>query len=281
VPPAVQVQTETPPQRQGSFMMGALFSGGLALVGALAWWGIAAITDRELGLIAWGVGLLAGAGMAAGYRNKTAGGGVLAAFMAVAGIVVGKILIFSTIVLPTVLNLSSAGDENDPDVLRDRVEYHLTLKNLEGKGISPDDATDKQWSDAGSAAEERVSQMSEDELARAGRDAKAYQDEENLVSDVAEDLLAQRGAEDEDNFMALTLVEREAREKVKAMTPDERAARLAAIEQEQDAVTEVGGALQVIVVGGVFVVTMFGLMDIVFVLLAIFSAFKVASGATS
>jgi len=78
----------------GTFFLGCMLSLGGALVGAGTWFGIAVVTNYELGWIAWGLGVLAGAGMALGYREETVQGGVVAAGIAVVGILAAKIAVF-------------------------------------------------------------------------------------------------------------------------------------------------------------------------------------------
>lgn len=62
-----------------------------ALIGAAAWAAVAYYTHYELGIIAWGIGLLAGAGVVLGTRGG-AGlvGGVIGVVCALGGIAVGK-----------------------------------------------------------------------------------------------------------------------------------------------------------------------------------------------
>ena len=74
----------------GSFLRGLIMSIVGALIGALLWYGVVIATDYELGLIAWGVGILAGLGMLLGYRETDDLGGITAAFVALAAIFAAK-----------------------------------------------------------------------------------------------------------------------------------------------------------------------------------------------
>jgi hypothetical protein len=68
-----------------------LGAGAAALVGALIWGGIAALTNYEIGLIAWGIGALVGFGAHAfGSQGKEAG--IACAALAVVSILGGKVL---------------------------------------------------------------------------------------------------------------------------------------------------------------------------------------------
>lgn len=73
-----------------SFLMGLTLAAVGALVGGAIWFGLLAATGRELRIAAWGVGLLAGGGMFAGYQKHDFSAGFLAACLAGAGIVGAK-----------------------------------------------------------------------------------------------------------------------------------------------------------------------------------------------
>lgn len=71
-------------------VVSGLWALGLALAGALVWAIITAVTDRQLGLIAIAVGLLAGAGAARGGRTRQAQ--IVGAAAAVIGYFAGQML---------------------------------------------------------------------------------------------------------------------------------------------------------------------------------------------
>jgi len=73
---------------------------GGALVGAIIWLVIAKATGFEIGFIAWGVGGLAGVGMTVFTDRRSAGLGVLAAVFAICGIFMGKMFVAKWVVLP-------------------------------------------------------------------------------------------------------------------------------------------------------------------------------------
>ena len=69
------------------------FVGGVvgAVIGAAVWAAVAYFAHYEIGIIAWGIGLLAGVGVAAGAKDDTsAATGVMAACIALAGVAGGK-----------------------------------------------------------------------------------------------------------------------------------------------------------------------------------------------
>ncbi len=72
-------------------MFGLLGSSIGAGLGAGLWFGILVSANREMSLIAWIVGVLAGIGMYAGYRDKTAFAGMIAGAVAFAGIFGAKV----------------------------------------------------------------------------------------------------------------------------------------------------------------------------------------------
>jgi hypothetical protein len=78
-----------------SFGRGALFSVIGAAIGAAIWSGIAIATHYEIGWIAWGLGALAGAGMALGHEDKDGtAAGITAAGISIAGILAAKVIIY-------------------------------------------------------------------------------------------------------------------------------------------------------------------------------------------
>ncbi len=82
-------------------MLGVVLSGVGALIGAVLWGGVALATGFEIRIIAWAVGLLAGLGMALGYRDGDGTiRGLVAAGMSLFGIVLGKVIILVGVLLP-------------------------------------------------------------------------------------------------------------------------------------------------------------------------------------
>ena len=81
-----------------SFGRGALFSVIGALIGAGVWAGVGIATNYEIGWIAWGLGALAGAGMALGHDDKDGtAAGITAAGISIAGILAAKFFIYQHI----------------------------------------------------------------------------------------------------------------------------------------------------------------------------------------
>lgn len=81
-------------KRTGAFAIGVVLSGIAVLIGAAVWSIVAISTGYELGLIAWGLGGVAGYGMFLGYRRQSTMAGLAAAGTAVVGILAAKVTIF-------------------------------------------------------------------------------------------------------------------------------------------------------------------------------------------
>ncbi len=87
-------------QANGPFWRGCVLSAIAVLITAAVWCGVAVFTGREFGLIAWALGIMAGGGMVLGYGGDNDLAGITAAFIALFGIVAAKWMIFSSVVLP-------------------------------------------------------------------------------------------------------------------------------------------------------------------------------------
>ncbi len=138
----------------GAILLGTFLSFLGAMLGAAIWAGIAYTTRFELSLIAWAVGGLAGGGMYLGYRNQSTFAGLIASFMAVLGIVVGKIAVFVLVILTMLASLASATNNapvntggleiqaptrgSDTENRYDLAQHHARLK-ADRQGLSPDD----------------------------------------------------------------------------------------------------------------------------------------------
>jgi hypothetical protein len=82
---------------RGSVLVGCVLSMAGALVGAVIWCVVALTTQYEIGWIAWALGLLAGGGMLLGCKTREPSFGVLAAAIALGGIVAAKVMMFTQV----------------------------------------------------------------------------------------------------------------------------------------------------------------------------------------
>jgi hypothetical protein len=151
-----------------TFARGCLFSGLGALVGAAIWCGIAIVTEYEIGWIAWGLGALAGVGMLKGYGSESVRAGLVAALIAVVGIVGAKAMVFFYVNYDDISQVSAmidrVKDESSDD--RDRLASHRTWVQAFQGGWQPDDGAFESAEEANGAA---AYMLSDDEL----RDALA------------------------------------------------------------------------------------------------------------
>lgn len=86
-------ELEVPGAQRSHFSVGLLGSFVGALIGATVWAVVAIVTNYQLGIIAWGLGALAGYGMVRGHREARVGAGIVAALVAVLGIVAARAMI--------------------------------------------------------------------------------------------------------------------------------------------------------------------------------------------
>ena len=205
-----------------AFLRGCAVSAGFTLMGVIVWWAVAYYLDIQLGLIAWAVGGLAGAGMMLGYGHEDALPGIAAAVIAFLGIIVAKVLIFASLFLPLF---------TDPDRFAEEM--------------------------ADEAAVEEEFDMA-DELAA---------NEEEMAAEEAPGEAAVNEAALDD----------EAAEEVNPAVAEEAPA-----DEELDEEEAVDEGVPVAAMGVAFLIffglTMFGFVDIIFVLLACATAYKMGSG---
>lgn len=95
------------------FLLGCIASGVGAAIGVGVWFAIARSFGVEIGYIALGLGGLAGLGMFLGHREASQVGGLVAAGIALAGILLAKYLVFSLVIVPTVSDIVLGGDPRE------------------------------------------------------------------------------------------------------------------------------------------------------------------------
>ncbi len=149
---------------QGNLIVGCALSLGGALLGALIWAIVAVATGFEIGWIAWGVGLLAGLGMAMGYRPAEGGvPAVLAAIMALVGVAAAKVFILAWYVVPA---LATAGAEAAVVDARMIAQFRMVDETLKLRGIDPEKASEEEVDAVFEEVSKRVEAMSDDEIDR-------------------------------------------------------------------------------------------------------------------
>jgi len=179
-----QESSTTGPGEGGNLIKGAVISAIFAFVGALVWYFIAKGTHREIGWIAWGVGVAAGFGMMIGYNGTSVKSGAVAAAMAVGGILLGKFMVFTWVVVPLFAG-PQMNEMLDKELAKlsdeDKLQVWVTNQQLEKKGISPADATDEQREAASDEADKIIAKMDaktkKAETAKAGAALKKFGEE--------------------------------------------------------------------------------------------------------
>ena len=224
----------------GTFLLGIAFSSIGALIGAAIWTVVAMTTGYSIGWIAWGVGVLAGIGMKLGYRNQSTSAGVAAASVALAGVLVAKVAIFGFVMYAVI-----TGDTNDIDMQREYVKGNMTYQILEDRGISTEDYSEEEWESAYDEVSPRVDSMSDEEIREKWQ---AFRDAEEAEFDAAEAEQEELGTTNGEPI------------------PDP--------EYEEIGGAEAAGAFGALLVA--FFISMFGLFDLLFVFLAVSSAYKIA-----
>ena len=223
-----------------SFMFGAALSAGFAAAGGVVWFLVAWYLNLEVGYVAWGIGLLAGLGMHLGYRDANTKAGVVAASMSLASIILAKAAIFGFVMYAVI-----SGDTNDPELRKTFVTAAIAGEILDERGIESESERENQWDSAWSEAEQRVNSMSP-------ADVEAKHKE----------LLAAAEAEEES----------EDEESGEADAGDESSLAEA---DESPSVEDASAGLAAFAV--YFFQTQFGLFDLLWVFLAVSSAFRLGS----
>ncbi len=195
-------------------IIGILCSAIGAAIGGAIWCMVAYKTEREVGWIAWAVGILAGVGMRVGFRDIGYFPGMIAGGLASLGIIGGKFAVFYIVLQPLFAALSDVSQVSRED-LADLVARRAVA---DAGVVSTDD-------------DEKFEQAVEAEMPKAVAEVAKLNDQQ--VRDRATEL----------------------------------AGRLSA-----DLQTEMRGQ---------FWKLMFSFWDVLFIPLAVFSAFRVASGVGS
>jgi ribosomal protein L40E len=109
---AVNAKTKERMKGAGRLGLGIIVSSAVAALGGVVWAMIAIHGEVELGFLAWGIGFVTGGAMLACVREPSFDTGMIAAGIAVCGILLAKLIMFSGVV-PDV----SGEFLRDPDAL--------------------------------------------------------------------------------------------------------------------------------------------------------------------
>ncbi|MGD9637326.1 MAG: hypothetical protein AB7G28_21890 [Pirellulales bacterium] len=243
----------------GSLLRGSFFSFLGAMLGAIIWAVLCYATMYEFSVVAWGLGGLAGLGMALGHEDDDGTfAGIIAAFMSVLGIVAAKVFIVVIFVAAAVSAMVSEmpleADGQGFDVVsfqRAALADATAMKELEASGENLDTVSDERWEQLLEKAKGDVADLSPAEVeARLNE----FGDEERSVSKFAasDEVAAEEDFADEND----------------AADADHDDAALADAELQDDEAPTFGS-----VVG-----SLFGPIDGLWILLAFFTAYKVGAG---
>ena len=133
--------------RAGTFPLGCVLSCAGAMVGAIVWSIVCVVTEYEIGYIALGLGLLAGAGMFKGYNTPSFLAGVTAAGIAVVGILAAKATTFVYLSYPEIQEVrrmaAALSDEHAED--RSRLAEHRANLRARHSGFSYSDERNESY----------------------------------------------------------------------------------------------------------------------------------------
>lgn len=231
-------------RRLGAFGLGCALSTGGALIGAGVWFAVAVITDYEIGYIAWALGLLAGGGMAIGYRDRNARAGATAALISAGGIVAAKLAIFLYVNAADIsaarAEIAQIGSESQLNLQAGSAE--VVGHRVEQEALRNHWSWDSQYRDTAYEAHgDAVAELTDEELAVEIAKVKAWNDGDKwndrsyttnfMIMHYAqqswEDTLKERGEDPNEVYEGpgkreWTRLVHAAREKVEAIEPQER-----------------------------------------------------------
>ncbi|MEA2709900.1 MAG: hypothetical protein QOF78_2501 [Phycisphaerales bacterium] len=169
---------------RAAYIRGTIISGVAALIGAFIWFAIAKGIEREIGWVAWGIGVMAGFGMMIGANGNSVTAGMIAAIMATAGIMLGKVMVFCFVVLPMFSNIL---DKTFGRIsAADKLELTITDQQLEKKKIDVESATDAQRDIAKGEAKTLIAKM--DAKTRQAETQKAVDSFNRLVDEARDEI---------------------------------------------------------------------------------------------
>ncbi|MBN1344803.1 MAG: hypothetical protein JXQ73_19070 [Phycisphaerae bacterium] len=248
----------------GSFLLGCVLSGTFALVGAALWCVLAIVTGREFGLVAWGIGLAAGFGMVLGFRDRNPLAGIVAAGISVFGITVGKIAIFVFVIYAI-----ATGNTSSTDLQKAILVLSMTEDALDEHGITDQAERKAKWDATAEEARKRVDRMNKAQLEAEWQKYQAKVEAKRRTEALAA-VMAEAGEE--------AATTQEAGDAGKPTTRAARASPRRVLAEELDEKEDMEEDPEGEELFRDFLKFSFGGMDILFILLAIASAYKLASG---
>jgi hypothetical protein len=286
---------------QASFFKGLAASFGGALIGGIIWFLIAWGTGYELYFIALLVGALAGIGMQWGQQGYSYLGGFAAAGVTLVVMILAKVAVVAAVLLPIMRAEDAADGDGEFD---ERVVDMLVEEHFKSRNIDPDEVSFDQHEAALRAVGKKLKKMPRQEYEALLAKVQEDETQEELVEYVTDEVLknTMQVNPDDASDAQRVVAEKQAQKKVAAMTPAQRAAehkRLTALAEAQAAkeLAELEKALAdeedadgegdkpsrgrsaAAAIGFVVILLlMFGWKSIIFMLGALFIAYRTASG---
>jgi hypothetical protein len=242
----------------GSLLRGSFFSFLGAMVGAIIWAVLAYLTHRSFGIVAWGLGGLAGFGMALGHDDDDGTfAGIIAGCMSILGILAAKvfivIILLAVLASTIVAEISADADGQGIDFVewqRSALASSIAFERLEANGEKLESLDDERFEQELEKAKAEVANLSPEEV------------ETRLNELDAEDEDVEGLAEGDEEFADDEFADDDMANGDEMNVEDEAAAA-----EEGD-----GPGF------GTLVGSLFRPMDGVWILLAFFTAYKVGSG---
>jgi hypothetical protein len=245
--PGKPAKQRTKLRSAASLLRGTIFSFIGAMLGAVIWAVFMYFTMLQSSYIAWGLGGLAGLGMALGHDDDDGTiAGIIAAFMSLVGIVAAKI--FFVVIIIAVF-VGDVVQEADPvEMKRMLLTPSVAGEKLKAKGIDLEEASDEQWEQAEQDAEAELAKLTDEQL------------------DARIEALSDEPDADEDDAGADKQI-------ADAQDAADDAGAVANVDLADElAEDDEPGAI------GMFFKIMFSPIDGIFILLAFFTAYSVGSG---
>jgi hypothetical protein len=188
-----------------TLLRGTLFSFLAAMMAAGLWAVVAFFTGREFGILAWGLGAMAGYGMALGHDDDDGTtAGIIAAVMSFVGIVAAKAMIILIFIAVAVAAIVNRGDDkllDNEGFQRQLLAAQMSTDKMKAQNIDLAQATEAQWTAAQTAARADVDKLTDDQVAaelkkrheaaqaQAAEEAKADEEQPEIEvnQDVADD----------------------------------------------------------------------------------------------
>lgn len=147
----------------GSLLRGTIFSLIGSLLGGAIWVVVALFLGLQIGWLAWGMGGMAGAGMALGHEDDDGTmAGIIAAGCAIAGLLAAKAFIFFWVLMPLINSFT------DPELFQAEIDEEVVATTLmqeefAKQGVNEEELGEEAWDKAYDAAFQKIEAMSDDE----------------------------------------------------------------------------------------------------------------------